>query len=619
MNYTNNNMNNNSKAWAPQPMKHTGPSNRVNNGKKQFARSMAQATNNTNNFSVPYMVTNLKRTENGALQYSTTGKALLDINYQLASLRNKDESTIISMYRKAFTENPTFAIRWLFYATDIRKGAGERRIFQVIVKDMIQNGGANIVVNMVPLIPEYSRWDMLYTLLEVTNGKVYSAVKNLIISQWNEDIVNMRNGKPISLMAKWLKSANSHNAETRQKGLMTANMLGLTERQYRKNLSEMRDYLKVVETRMSSDNWQAIDYEQVPSKANLIYNKAFMRHDGDRRTAYLNALNSGKAKINSSVAYPYEILNKLINCGPCERGTFENMWKSLPNLLANDYSDTLVVCDTSGSMDWMAIPNTQVTPMIVAFAISIYMAERNRGPFCDMVMSFSNKPKLIDLPDNATLYQKYRILTNNAECSNTNIEATFNLILNTAIKNNYSQSDLPSRLLIITDGEFDSMTYSGVSCRPNQTMFKAIENRFKEHGYIMPKLVFWNVANRSGTMPFNENESFPCTLVSGFSINTFKMVMSDKTSPWDALVEQLLDTRYDAAENCLFTKKNLTKTNRDNISGGVTIRGRVNSNIESSSYRKPSRKGPNKTKGKHVAKSYRTTSKNMFNNSHKGR
>lgn len=608
MNYTNN------KAWSPRPMKNTSSNNKINNGKKQFARSMVQATNSSNNFSVPYMVTNLKRTENGALQYSTTGKALLDIHYQLASLRSKDEKIIINMYRKAFLENPNLAIRWLFYACDIREGAGERRIFQVIVKDMIQNGGDYIVVNMVPLIPEYSRWDMLYTLLEVTNGKVYSVVKALIIKQWNKDIADMINNYPISLMSKWLKSANSHNVETRQKGIMTANMLGLTERQYRKNLTEMRNYLKVVETRMSSDNWQAIDYEQVPSKANLIYNKAFMRHDGERRIAYLEALNSGKAKINSSVAYPYEILNKLIHGYSSERDTFENMWKSLPNLLTNDYSDTLVVCDTSDSMNWTTIPNTQVTPMIVAYSISIYMAERNHGPFRNMVMSFSNKPKLIELPNNATLFQKYKIINSSAECSNTNIEAVFNLILNTAICNGYSQFELPSRLLIITDGEFDTMTRS-CGRHPDRTLFKEIEQRFIDNGYIMPKLVFWNVNNRTGTMPFHENDSFPCSLVSGFSVNTFKMVMSDKTNPWDTLVEQLLVKRYNAAENCLLVKK----SNRAKVPGGVTIRERVNGGVEDSSYHKPERKGPNQTRGKHVAQAYRTTSKNMFNNIHRGR
>lgn len=603
--------NNASKSWAPRPMKHTGPSNRVNsngvnNRKRQFAQSMSQASNNRNNFSAPYMVTNYKRTENGAIQYSTTGKALLDIHYQLSSLRGKDDKVITDMYRKAFIESPNLAIRWLFWACDIREGAGERRVFQVIVKDMIQNGGANIVVNMVPLIPEYSRWDMLYTLLKITNGKVYSAVKSVINSQWNEDITNMRNGRPISLMAKWLKSANSHNTETRQKGIMTAEMLGLTERQYRKCLSEMRDYLKVVETRMSSDNWQAIDYEQVPSKANLIYNKAFMRHDGDRRSAYLGALNSGKAKINSSVAYPYEILNKLIYAhSNAEKTTLENMWESLPNLLKDDYSDTLVVCDTSGSMSWHYIPGTKVTPLIVAFAISIYMAERNHGPFSDMVMSFSNRPKLISLPYNATLLQKYCILKDNAEGSNTNIEATFNLILNTAINNGYSQADLPSRLLIITDGEFDAMTNIGDyynSIIPTKSLFKEIEKRFKDNGYTMPKLIFWNVNNRTDTMPFHENESFPCTLVSGFSVNIFKMVMSGKTSPWDALVEQLLIERYDKAENCLITKK----FNKDKIPGGATIRGRVDGGVERTSYRKPPVKRPNQTKGKHVAQAYRT-------------
>lgn len=566
----------NFKPWAPQPMKPKTNTQKNNtsripmNGKQRFAQSMAI---NASGSDVPFAVCNLKRTENGALAYSTTGKALLDIHYQLSSLRGKEELEITNMFRRAFMETPVLAMRWLFWACDVREGAGERRTFQIIIKDIIRSGGSQMVANLVPLIPEYSRWDMLYTLLEVTNRRVYEAVTKLIKEQWKKDFSNASNNQPISLMAKWLKSANSHNAETRRLGLNTAKILGLTEKEYRKGLSTLRDYLEVVETRMSSDNWQAIDYEKVPSKANLIYNKAFLRHDGERRSSYLDALTKGTVKVNSSVAFPYEIMHKMTSCPSWDKENidfYNSMWESLPDLLENDYSDTLVVCDDSGSMN-CAISNTKVTARTVAFALSIYMAERNNGAFRDMVMTFSQKPQLRHISPLLTPYEKYRFMCNHSEVSNTDIEAVFDLILNTAINNQYKQSDLPARLLILSDGEWDRMTgkYSGYGRHicPDMNLFKMIEQRYKEYGYTMPKLVFWNLANRSATMPFNENESFPCILVSGFSVNTFKMVLSDKTSPWDALVDQLMVKRYDAVEEAII------KTN--NKSNFITTSGKV--------------------------------------------
>ena len=108
----------------------------------------------------------------------------------------------------------------------------------------------------------------------------------------------------ISLLAKWLPSATSRSKDTRKKGLKICGALGMSEKQYRKTLSALRKHLDVVERKMSSNNWQSIDYEAVPSKANLNYNKTFLKHDETRRRAYLDGLTRGEAKINASVTNP---------------------------------------------------------------------------------------------------------------------------------------------------------------------------------------------------------------------------------------------------------------------------------------------------------------------------
>lgn len=550
MNYS---KNSNAKPWSPRPEREV----KVSKGKQNFLNKMEKerdrlysVTPNTYN----KMRSEFSMTENGAIGYKSTGKAVLDMNYQISSFRNKDASYISQMFRKAWSENPVVALRWLFYAGDIREGNGERRLFRVCLEDMVNHGGKEIICNLIPLIPEYNRWDMLYAFTR--NPVTKEAVKEVVCKQWREDLYNMRKGKPISLMAKWLKSSNSHNAETRKLGLMTAEMLGLNERMYRKMVSAFRKYLDVVERKMSSQNWQAIDYETVPSKANLNYNNAFLKHDEERRRSYLTALNKGEAKINSSVSYPHEIVHKIRMCNSkAQRDALEGMWKSLPDLVKGD-STTLVVADGSGSMCCRIDPNGGTTALEVANALAIYFAERAKGPYHGKYITFSCTPKFVNVNHN-TLYSNLQEAMRHNEVANTNIERVFDLILKTAIENNSPQSDLPDNILIVSDMEFDGCATMGTSNNswktipPTKTLFETISQRYAQYGYKLPKLVFWNVNSRTGTVPVREND-LGVILVSGFSVNTLKMVMQNETDPYKALLNVVLNKRYDAVENAAF-------------------------------------------------------------------
>ena len=141
------------------------------------------------------------------------------------------------------------------------------------------------------------------------------------------------------------------------------------------------------------------------------------------------------------------------------------------------------------------------------------------------------------------------------ECANTNIEKVFDLILTTAIEHNMRQEDMPKNILIISDMEFDSCATSGDSDiwsrnRPNQRLFEIIAQRYADAGYQLPRLVFWNVNSRTGTIPVKENE-LGVALVSGFSVNIVKMVMSNKLDPYECLLETLNSERYAPIEKAL--------------------------------------------------------------------
>lgn len=493
-----------------------------------FMDSM-KATLNANSFAY---------TDNGALGYSTAGSKLLDINFAVTSFRNKSDKTIEDAYAKAFYEDRLLALKWLFYCRDAREGIGERRLFRVCLR-WLATEQPEIAQAVFTLSAFYGRYDDMLVLLD-TNLKyeVFACIE----AQLKEDMENMNAGKPISLLGKWLPSTNCASKETRRLAKIIYTALDMTEGQYRKTLSKLRKYLKVIEVKMSAGEWNEIDYNAVPSKANLIYKNAFLKHDEERRRAYLAALERGddNVKINSSVNFPDDIVHKYGGGSWSGLGrydqTLEELWKALPTLSSEN---TLVVRDGSGSM-WGK-------PLDVSTALAIYMAERNHGQFHNQFITFSRTPKIIDLNGLDTLHNKLAKTYRETDCSNTNIEAVFKLILNTAVQNNMTQEDMPKNIVIISDMHFDPYSHN---C--SDTLFGAIGKKYAVHGYLLPRLIFWNVnGNCSSTVtPVQQNKN-GVVLMSGYSQNLIKMVMSNQTDPYKCLVEQLNTERYQLVEEAV--------------------------------------------------------------------
>ena len=497
---------------------------------------------------------NISISENGAIGYRTSGKELLDLNFAVTSLRGASEQEIIDKFTKAFFEDKILAMKWLFFARDVRGGLGERRLFRVILKNLVENN-PEMIIPVINLIPEYGRYDDLWCLLD--NQESAKVVYNIVDEQLIEDLHNMKKNKPISLLAKWLPSPNASSEKTKKYAKQIYKTFGLTEREYRQILSRLRKYLDVVETKMSAKNWSEIRYEAVPSKANLIYSNAFLKKDEARRKEYLEKLKKGETKINASTLYPHDIVHKY-SAGyqglNYKDATIEALWKALPDTVQG-CGNTIVVADGSYSMTGNIGGNTTVTALDVANALAIYFAEHSSGEFKDKYITFSERPQLVDFSKADSLHDKLQIALTYDECANTNIEKVFDLILTTAIKHNMRQEDMPKNVLIISDMEFDSCATSGDSNmwrrnRPNQRLFEIIAQRYADAGYQLPRLVFWNVNSRTDTIPVKENE-LGVALVSGFSVNIVKMVMSDKLDPYECLLETLNSERYAPIEKAL--------------------------------------------------------------------
>lgn len=275
---------------------------------------------------------NVSVTENGAVGYRTTGKELLDLNFAVASLRKASPSDIANRFVRAFFEDKITAMKWLFFARDVRGGLGERRLFRIVFQRMAEEN-PEYIIPLISLVPEYGRYDDLWCLLDT---KLAPNVLNIIAQQLRDDIQNLSDGNSISLLAKWLPSANAHSADAKRYAKQIYKFMGISERDYRKVLSKLRSKLDIVEKKMSEKRWDEIAYEAVPSRANLIYNSAFLRNDEDRRRDFLSRLEKGETKINASTLFPHDIVAKYSDgwrgLKPTDK-TLEALWNALPDTI----------------------------------------------------------------------------------------------------------------------------------------------------------------------------------------------------------------------------------------------------------------------------------------------
>lgn len=501
-----------------------------------------------------------KVTENGQPALNTTFDACLDLFSTIGALRKRSDADIELKFARAYSENPLIAIKTLFYARDIEQGLGERRVFRLGLKWLARSYPDSVIANLANIV-KYGRFDDLYELVHTpVENEMFKFMYHIV----QLDMQALKDGRSVTLAGKWLKSTNSKHARTRALGLRTAKAFHMSEATYRRITAALRKAIKIVEDDMSRNRWNEINYNAVPGGAMKMYNAAFRRHDTERFNDYINAVNTGRtitvngkeveAKINTKHLFPYEILEQMSNpfylTGARYNATCEAMWKGLDDWLQGVQSNTVIMADTSGSMSGR--------PLATSVGLGIYFAERNTGPFHNRFMTFSRKPSWVVLPENGTLADKVHAVPD--ICDNTNIEAAFDLILNTAIKHNLKQEDMPQNLVIISDMEFDTCVVNHSTAElfrhwyacdyepePNaMTFYDAMKAKFAAHGYELPNITFWNVDARQDT--FHTQQSTPhVRMVSGQSPSVFKSLIDGKThTPYDFMLEVLNGERYNS-------------------------------------------------------------------------
>lgn len=492
--------------------------------------------------------TNFTLTENGGVTHKTTKSDLLDMFAIGAAMRKRSNEDVILMWRKAYAENPVYALKCLFYIRDVRGGQGERRFFRVCLADLAKQDIEAARRNL-QFVSEFGRWDDLYVFVGTALER---DALQIMKDQLNLDV----QCKTPSLLAKWLKSENTSSAESRRLGNITREFLGMSHKQYRKTLSILRERINVLERLMSEGRWDEIEFDKIPSKAGLKYKNAFARRDIIKAKYEAFAKDTTKT-VNAKTLYPYECVAEALKM--CRHDSWHRHEKTLPDLndvnrlMVNKYWDNLAdyfngasfngiaVVDTSGSM----VSSEASAPINVAISLGLYCAEKANGPFAGHYISFASRPQLI-ATEGVDLVDKVQRIYRTNLVDNTNIEATFDLMLDTALRTKCSQDDLPQNVIIISDMEFDSATSgwrsnSTINRRNAETVLEGIARKWASYGYKMPHLIFWNVDARQNNIPMLGNG--PISYVSGFSPSIFETIMSGKTG-YDLMMEKLNTERY---------------------------------------------------------------------------
>ena len=472
---------------------------------------------------------NRTATENGAVTYLTTESDCLDLFATIGALRHAEDGEIEARFIRAFSENRDIAMKLLFFARDIRGGLGERRVFKVILGWLAENEPSTVLKNL-QHIAEYGRYDDLLCLMGTPCER---QMLDVLKAQLDLDNEALRDGGEISLLAKWLPSVNASNRETVLNAKKIAKHFGMNDARYRKALVALRARIRIIENNLREKDY-TFDYSKQPSKAMYKYRKAFARNDSERYSQFLDNVSSGTVKLNTGTLMPYEIITPIVrgSIGFKERKAIDTTWYAQEDF-GND-ENAIAVVDGSGSM----YSHTDPMPASVALSLGIYFAERNRGAFKNHFITFSHTPRLVEIKGN-DIVDKVRHCMKYCEVANTNIEKVFRLILDTAIKNSVPQDEMPSRLYIISDMEFDSCADGG-----DLTVFEHAKKLYEEAGYKLPKIVFWNVDSRNTQQPVTQNEQ-GVALVSGCTPRLFSMVASGELDPYAFMREVVESERYE--------------------------------------------------------------------------
>ena len=448
-------------------------------------------------------MTLIAETLNGGKTHLSSGDANLNFFFQAGASRTMQEDEILHSFQAACDKDKRLAFKTLLWARDCRGGAGERRLFNVIASNLLKQSSIHYSHFVYHTATQFGSWKDVFTL-EPAYELVQFAAGGIVAKD--------------GLCCKWMPRKGPWFEAVRK-------YLRVTPKDLRQHIVK---YSNTVEQKMCSKNWIEIDYKTVPSVAMSRYKNTFSSRDPLRYGQYIQRVLEGKDKMNASVAFPHDVLRNIDN----EAATIAQ-WESLPDLLQDTTKNILPVCDVSGSMCTPA--SGSVSCMDICVGMGLYIAERQRGQFKNMFMTFSSRPELQHLTGDNVVENMHQLQMADWGM-NTDFRLTFMELLDYARMYNVSQELMPEIILVFSDMEFDQAD------RAN-TDYEWLDKLYAQHGYKRPQLVFWNLNARPGNVPVTVDDN-GTALVSGYSPNILRTVLSDNMNPYQIMLDTVDVDRY---------------------------------------------------------------------------
>lgn len=485
-------------------------------------------------------------TQNNALTYSSTGCRRVDFFFKVT--RDCSIENLTEMLQGCWEEHPLDTLKLIFHLRDCRGGKGEKKQFHNCVMWLLNKSEIDLQNNL-HAFPIFGYYKDLLVLLGST---LQDKVLDILVNTLEEDKRKLQSADPsdkygISLVSKWIPSEGC--AYDRKFSVVSklSKKLHINKSQYRKDyVVPLRTHLKIVEQTMCARQWDQIDFSKIPSVALFRYKKAFKKRCPEHYQQFLDKVKSGRSKMNTKQLHPHEIIKpyfnhltgwtKIVDC-PIDE-TIEITWtqylKGIKERINGRMCRSMAVVDVSGSMS-----SNDNLPYRVAISLGLIISELSPPPFHHRWITFSAVPCLETLTGDSVHQQISNMLTSHWEM-NTNLQAVFDLILNTAQTYQVPADKMIESIYILSDMQFD------VACPENdKTNLDIIEQKYKESGYNLPRIIYWNIDSK--------NIDFPCTndrkniaLISGFSPDVLDLLIEQSDiSPYSIMRKAIDNPRYD--------------------------------------------------------------------------
>ena len=508
-----------------------------------------------------------------------------------------------------------------FHTRDCRGGKGERKLFYDLYRRILAMA-PETAISLLPLVPEYGSWKDIFTFFDLADdpttpstarrhaARLKDAILTLAVDQLHKDdaALSTTDAPKLSLIAKYAPregKKQSHMVKVLAERLFPDAPADKKKKKYRQLVARCNAAIGTTEVRMCGKRWASIDLAGVPSVCLARSRQAFLNEKVKRRKPLVGSLVEtgdrypddpdrvacrknvraalGQHRgVKGKQLFPHDIIRTVLrggsNMSTLEMDLVDAQWTDiLASVRAGMASDAegldlgkmIALVDVSGSMTG--------TPMEVAMALGLIVADLAAPAFSNRVLTFESKPRWHKINPNHNVVEKVRALSRAPWGGSTNFAAAIDLILEVAVAHNLAADDMPTDLIVLSDMQFDCANGGGTW----ETQYERLVRRFAEagEGWRPPTVTFWNLrATAHGGFAVDAHRP-GARMLSGFSPAIFKLLLDgaldmdnvdvddDMTlvnnvgpSPYTTMRKALDDPRYDpvrialsAATESLFT------------------------------------------------------------------